>query len=85
VSAPRLYVPHPLEIGGLCPATTDQARYLKTVLRMKAGDPLTVFNGTGWEYEARIEPTAEGLGLRIGARRPLDRDGIEIILCQASP
>ncbi len=85
MSAPRLYVPHLLETGGLCLAAADQARYLKTVLRMKAGDPLAVFNGTGWEYEARIEPTAEGLGLRIGARRPLTADGMEITLYQAIP
>ena len=85
MSAPRLYVPYPLEAGGLCLATADQARYLKTVLRMKAGDPLAVFNGTGGEYEASIEPTAEGLGLRIGTRRPLTADGIEITLCQAIP
>jgi 16S rRNA (uracil1498-N3)-methyltransferase len=52
---------------------------------MQPGEPLLVFNGTGWEYEAAIRQMPEGLALEIGARRAMSADGIEITLCQAIP
>ena len=85
MSIPRLYLPHSIETGDVCIATAEQARYIKTVLRMRAGEPLLVFNGTGWEYEAVIRQTAEGLALEINGRRPITADRIEITLCQAIP
>ena len=77
VTIPRLYLPRPLETGAVCAAAADQARYLKTVLRMREGDPLLIFNGTGWEYEAVIRrQTAEGMELEITGRRRLPAAGI---------
>ena len=54
MTLPRLYLPRTLEKGDLCLATADQARYLKTVLRLREGDPVLIFNGTGREYDAII-------------------------------
>ena len=85
MSIPRLYLPHSIEKGDVCIATAEQARYIKTVLRMRAGESLLVFNGTGGEYEAVIRQTAEGLALEIIGRRPVTADRIEITLCQAIP
>ncbi len=85
MSIPRLYLPHSLEKGDVCIAPAEQARYIKTVLRMRAGESLLVFNGTGGEYEAVIRQTAEGLALEIIGRRPVTADRIEITLCQAIP
>jgi 16S rRNA (uracil1498-N3)-methyltransferase len=85
MSIPRLYLPHPIEMGDVCIATAEQARYIKTVLRMRAGESLLVFNGTGWEHEAVIRQAAEGLALEINGRRPMTADRIEITLCQAIP
>jgi 16S rRNA (uracil1498-N3)-methyltransferase len=34
---------------------TDEARYLREVLRLKVGDEVYVFNGVGKEYQCRIE------------------------------
>ena len=86
MTIPRLYLPHPLETGVVCSAAADQARYLKTVLRMKEGDPLLIFNGTDWEYEAVIrQQTAEGTELEITGRRKLPEAGIHVTLCQAVP
>ncbi len=85
MSIPRLYLPHPIETGDLRIATPEQARYLKTVLRMRVGEPLRVFNGTGEEYDAVIRQAAEGVALEIGSRRTVIAETIEITLCQAVP
>lgn len=82
----RLYLPLLLETGVLCSPAADQARYLRTVLRMKEGDPLLLFNGTDWEYEAVIRSqTAEGTELEITGRRRLPAANIHLTLCQAIP
>ena len=53
---------------------------------MKEGDPLLIFNGTGWEYEAVIRrQTAEGIELEITGGRVLPAAGIHVTLCQAIP
>ena len=86
MTIPRLYLPRPLETGAVCAAAADQARYLKTVLRMREGDPLLVFNGTDWEYEAVIRQlTAERMEMEITGRRALPAAEIHITLCQAIP
>ena len=86
MTIPRLYLPRPLETGAVCAAAADQARYLKTVLRMREGDSLLIFNGTGWEYKAVIRRrTVEGMELEITGRRALPSAEIHVTLCQAVP
>ncbi|MCX5838670.1 MAG: 16S rRNA (uracil(1498)-N(3))-methyltransferase [Deltaproteobacteria bacterium] len=86
MTIPRLYLPRPLETGAVCAAAANQARYLKTVLRMREGDPLLIFNGTGWEYEAVIRRrTADGIELEITGRRVVPAAEIHVTLCQAVP
>jgi 16S rRNA (uracil1498-N3)-methyltransferase len=73
-------------VGGVRTADTDQTRYLATVLRLAEGDPLLVFNGTGWEYQAAVGPrTPQGLTLTISGKSPLPPAAIEITLCQGLP
>jgi len=59
--------------------TGDQARYLVTVLRCRVGDPLSLFDGKGTSYRARIagitrrDVVAEVLdAFRDDAESPLD-------------
>lgn len=86
MTTPRIYLPRLLETGTICAAAPDQARYLRTVLRMKEGDPLLIFNGTDWEYEAVIRSqNAEGTELEITGRKRLPASGIHVTLCQAIP
>jgi 16S rRNA (uracil1498-N3)-methyltransferase len=86
VTLPRIYLPRPLETGDICPATEEQTRYLKTVLRMDTGDPLVIFNGTSWEYDAVIRcASPEGIGLEITGMRPVPVSELEVTLCQAIP
>jgi 16S rRNA (uracil1498-N3)-methyltransferase len=48
----RLYVPQTLAAGATVALNPDSAHYLRTVLRLKRGDELVMFNGEGGEYPA---------------------------------
>lgn len=86
MTIPRIYLPRPLETGDVCAVAADQARYLIAVLRMREGDPLLVFNGSGREYEAAIrQATDEETTLVITGARNAPESLIEITLCQAIP
>jgi 16S rRNA (uracil1498-N3)-methyltransferase len=86
VTLPRIYLPRLLETGDICAATEEQTRYLKIVLRMDTGDPLVVFNGTSWEYDAVIRRASpEGIDLEVTGKRPVPVSELEITLCQAIP
>lgn len=51
---PRVYVNAPLRAGLSLALDEPQSHYLGKVLRMEAGRELQVFNGDGWEYQAKI-------------------------------
>ena len=50
----RIYLDQPLSAGIEAEIPADQAHYLRHVMRLVAGDPITVFNGLGGEYEATV-------------------------------
>lgn len=50
---PRFYCPQPLIPGALVDLPEPVARHLQ-VLRLQPGDPLTLFNGQGGQYQARV-------------------------------
>jgi 16S rRNA (uracil1498-N3)-methyltransferase len=51
----RLYLTRPLETGLKIVLDDDSAHYLRTVLRLKKGANITLFNGTGGEFSSIIE------------------------------
>jgi 16S rRNA (uracil1498-N3)-methyltransferase len=51
----RLFVAAPLSAGATLALAAEQTHYLKTVLRLKAGAPVALFNGKDGEWLARIE------------------------------
>jgi 16S rRNA (uracil1498-N3)-methyltransferase len=51
---PRFYVDAPLQPGGSCRLAEEAAHHALHVMRLKAGDALTLFNGRGGEYAARL-------------------------------
>jgi 16S rRNA (uracil1498-N3)-methyltransferase len=55
----RLYLAQPLAPGAALEPSPDQARYLLTVMRLKLGDPLLVFNGRDGEWRARVGQAAK--------------------------
>jgi 16S rRNA (uracil1498-N3)-methyltransferase len=51
---PRLFVAAPLAEGGDVPLNAAQANYLVSVLRLKPGDGVLVFNGQDGEWRAEL-------------------------------
>ena len=49
-STPRLFVETPLEAGSALRIDGPQAHYLLSVMRLKAGDPVKLFDGTSGEW-----------------------------------
>lgn len=50
----RLYLPHPLQAGARIALEQESAHYLRTVLRLRQGAKLSVFNGRGGEFSAWV-------------------------------
>jgi 16S rRNA (uracil1498-N3)-methyltransferase len=55
MAVPRLHVPGELAAGRLLSLSPEQAHYLGTVMRLAAGDRVSLFNGRDGEWCARIE------------------------------
>jgi 16S rRNA (uracil1498-N3)-methyltransferase len=67
--SPRLYVEAPLEPGAAVDLDRAQGHYLTTVLRLKSGDGVLVFNGRDGEWAATIAAQKRAVSLRVGDRR----------------
>ena len=83
--APRFYVDALLRAGASCVLPEDSAHHAIHVLRLQAGDAITLFNGRGGEYAGRIASIER---LRIAAdvleHRPVEREAsVRITLVQA--
>ncbi|MDX2317009.1 MAG: 16S rRNA (uracil(1498)-N(3))-methyltransferase, partial [Hyphomicrobiaceae bacterium] len=51
----RLFVKSPMRAGAGIVLEADQAHYLGTVLRLKPGDHVLLFNGVDGEWRARLD------------------------------
>ncbi|MDP5308172.1 16S rRNA (uracil(1498)-N(3))-methyltransferase [Paracoccus spongiarum] len=69
----RLFIDHPLAEGQPVPLEAGQAHYLSGVMRQRAGDRLSVFNGRDGEWSAEIVD----LGRRGGTVLPLAQTGAQ--------
>lgn len=54
---PRIFHPQALRDQHLVELSTTAAKHLSTVLRLKTGAPLVLFDGSGFEFEAVLEKT----------------------------
>jgi 16S rRNA (uracil1498-N3)-methyltransferase len=71
----RLYLPQPLAPQMELELPEDAVRHLIQVLRMQAGETLTVFNGQGGEYQAVLEHVdRRHARLRLGAHQAVNRE-----------
>jgi 16S rRNA (uracil1498-N3)-methyltransferase len=52
--APRFYLDAPLRAGSVCTLSEDAAHHAIHVLRLREGEEVTLFNGRGGEFAARI-------------------------------
>lgn len=67
IRTPRLYVDAPLAAGASVGLESQQAHYLLHVLRLKAGDPVLVFNGRDGEWRAKLAPAGKrAVSLAVG-------------------
>jgi 16S rRNA (uracil1498-N3)-methyltransferase len=81
---PRFYVDAPLQLGGSCVLPEESAHHAVHVMRLRAGDALTLFNGQGGEYPGRIASVQK---LRVAAdvleHHPIERESpLHITLVQ---
>jgi len=69
MSTSRLFSPLQLRANTVLSFGSEQARYVGRVLRLRSGDALTVFDGSGGEYPATIGTiTKQELNLSVGER-----------------
>ena len=66
--SPRLFVDAPLGAGANVALERAQAHYLCTVLRLKSGSPVLVFNGRDGEWSASVALQKRTATLVVGAR-----------------
>jgi 16S rRNA (uracil1498-N3)-methyltransferase len=71
----RVYVDAALEPGVRVTLAGSAASHVTRVLRLRAGDALTLFNGRGDEYAGSIDATQTGsLTVAVGERRAVERE-----------
>jgi len=82
----RLYTEAPLQTGQMTRLDSEQAHYLKQVLRLGSGDDLILFNGTGGEYSATItELHKAGCCCKVETFSDIDREmDCEVRIIQAA-
>jgi len=67
---PRIYTPAALRTGTTHTLPGSASTHLTRVLRLAAGDRITLFDGSGADYDAVIQTSArDGLSVKIGERR----------------
>lgn len=81
----RIYFSGELRPGADCRLPAAQSHHIARVLRLVAGDALTLFNGDGLEYDAAVEHVAnDAVIARIRDRRAATGDPLlDIVLGQA--
>ncbi len=65
---PRIYTPEALRSGTTHRLPESAAAHVTRVLRLAAGDPITLFDGTGTDYDAVLRIVArDGVSAAVGA------------------
>ena len=86
MTIPRIYSPVELDKGKLCRLGRDNYKYLKQILRLEPGDGISIFDGFGHEFTARIKSfSAAGVDIELGEKMETAGREIKITLGQALP
>jgi 16S rRNA (uracil1498-N3)-methyltransferase len=59
----RLYTEHDIAAGRLVALNANQTHYLRNVMRVGPGDPVTLFNGRDGEWAAQVETIGKKSGV----------------------
>ena len=80
----RVFVDTPLAAGTTVALTGDAANHVTRVLRLREGDAITLFDGRGGEYAARIARMQRGsVRVEVGAHSTIERESpLELTLLQ---
>jgi 16S rRNA (uracil1498-N3)-methyltransferase len=80
----RVFVDVPLASGARVELGGSAAAHVSRVLRLRAGEPLTLFNGRGGEFAARLEAVQGGrVAVQVGEAQALERESpLELRLVQ---
>lgn len=68
----RLFVAQPIVLNTSLELDEDNAHYVRTVLRLKTGDTVIVFNGNGCEYSAEFSEVSRKQ-VRLSVRTSVER------------
>lgn len=81
----RLYTPERLAPGGEIRLDDPSGHYVFRVLKLRAGDPLVLFNGDGADYAAELTSNRrDRVEVRVTARLPALREpDLDVTLVQA--
>lgn len=81
----RFYHPDEIAIGQMTELSTENKHHAARVLRLKKGDPVTLFNGRGGEFSAHIEVISKSsTAVLIDAYHDIERESsLHIELAQA--
>ncbi len=83
---PRFYCPPPLAAHGRVELPQTAAHHARRVLRLAAGDGVTLFDGTGGEYPGSIVESGRGMCVQLSAWRDTERESpLDVTLAQALP
>lgn len=84
--APRFFVEQPLAVDARIALPAAVAHHARTVLRLRDGDPIVLFNGSGGEYRARLAAggPAGALHAELIGFDPIEREpSLHVTLIQA--
>jgi 16S rRNA (uracil1498-N3)-methyltransferase len=81
---PRLYCPTPLHATDIIDLPPAQAHHASRVLRLREGDSVTLFNGEGGEFEARLgRIESRSVSAEVGAHHAVERESpLKVTLLQ---
>jgi 16S rRNA (uracil1498-N3)-methyltransferase len=84
---PRIFCDARLGPGAQLSLAPDAAQHVARALRLKTGDPLTLFDGRGGEYEATIQRIdRDRVDVKVGAWRDVEREArVQVGLVQGLP
>lgn len=84
--SPRFFCPVPLAPGAVIELPEPLAHHAVHVLRLRSGDQLVLFDGTGGEYPARLEAAGRQVRAVLGPWRDAERESpLDLTLAQALP
>ena len=83
--APRLFIESPLALGARLALPAAAANHVARALRLREGDPVTLFDGSGGEYAAHLVAVRKDqVEVQVLAHHPVERESslsIRLVQC----